>query len=81
MCCTLNCNFHRFYYNECITFTGFAESWEINSELEYAENATALYLSSYDVYNDSIYLSQPYSVYNLDGQINLADVIFIMQMA
>lgn len=63
----------------CITLTGFAESWEINSELEYAENATALYLSSYDVDNDSIYLSQPYSVYNLDEEENSNNLYIVFE--
>lgn len=52
---------------------------EINAQLEYAESAAALYLNSYDVDDNSIYLSQPYNVYNLDEKESGNDLYIVFE--
>lgn len=63
----------------CFSSTAYAESEKTDSKLEYAESAAALYLNSYDVDDNSIYLSQSYNVYNLDEGENNNDLYIVFE--
>lgn len=63
----------------CFSSAAYAESEKTDSKLEYAESAAALYLNSYDVDDNSIYLSQSYNVYNLDEEENSNDLYIVFE--
>lgn len=63
----------------CFSSAAYAESEGTDIQLEYAEKAAAIYLSSYDVNDDAIYLSQSYNIYDLDNEENSNDLYIVFE--
>lgn len=48
------------------TYFSYAEENKVDEKYDYIEKALSKYLLSYEVDTDSVYISKPYNVYNLD---------------